>query len=97
MRLTTAKYYTPSGRSIQGTGIEPDISVKPAKVEEIKPIFEIKESQFVNALSNDTLKDKKTEAKEKADDEKPSGDYQLDRAIDLLKGISVYAKIGSAK
>ena len=52
MRLTTAKYYTPSGRSIQATGIEPDITVKPAKVEELKPIFEIKESQFVNALSN---------------------------------------------
>ncbi len=94
MRLTTAKYYTPSGRSIQATGIEPDITVKPAKVEELKPIFEIKESQFVNALSNDTLKDKD---KDKAVEVKPTGDYQLDRAIDLLKGISVYAKIGTAK
>ena len=36
MRLTTARYYTPSGRSIQAKGIEPDIEVKPAKVEELE-------------------------------------------------------------
>ena len=35
MRLTTARYYTPSGRSIQALGISPDIEVQPAKVEEI--------------------------------------------------------------
>ena len=36
MRLTTARYYTPSGRSIQAKGIEPDVEVKPAKIEELE-------------------------------------------------------------
>ena len=35
VRLTTARYYTPSGRSIQAKGIEPDISVEPAKIERL--------------------------------------------------------------
>ena len=50
MRLTTARYYTPSGRSIQATGIEPDIEVKPAKVEIIENNFGVSEAEFKNAL-----------------------------------------------
>lgn len=50
MRLTTARYYTPSGRSIQVKGIEPDVAVKPAKVEEIESPFELSEGEYNNAL-----------------------------------------------
>lgn len=50
MRLTTARYYTPSGRSIQAKGIEPDIEVKPAKVEVLDTGVGFSEAEFSNAL-----------------------------------------------
>ncbi|MDR3441104.1 S41 family peptidase [Telmatospirillum sp.] len=58
MRLTTARYYTPSGRSIQAVGIEPDIKVAPAKVEAMnQPAdrFGRSEASLPHALKNDTL------------------------------------------
>jgi carboxyl-terminal processing protease len=125
MRLTTARYYTPNGRSIQAEGIEPDISVQPAKVEEIKASGKaLREADLRGALSNpnkkegasskespspETLptneppkddKDKGTEADpddvpgdgpNAAGKEKPF-DYQLARALDLLRGIALYEK-----
>jgi carboxyl-terminal processing protease len=55
MRLTTARYYTPSGRSIQATGIEPDIEVRPANVERAAPPrFRRAEADLPGALQNDT-------------------------------------------
>ncbi|MDX2144937.1 MAG: S41 family peptidase [Rhodospirillaceae bacterium] len=55
MRLTTARYYTPSGRSIQATGIEPDIEVRPANVERATPPrFRRAEADLPGALQNDT-------------------------------------------
>jgi carboxyl-terminal processing protease len=55
MRLTTARYYTPSGRSIQQLGITPDIEVKPAKLEEIgQPAGRRREADLRGSLSNDT-------------------------------------------
>ena len=62
MRLTTARYYTPSGRSIQALGIEPDIEVQQAKVEKIatpNAAFRRAEADLKGALKNDTLKDQK--------------------------------------
>ena len=51
MRLTTARYYTPSGRSIQAKGIEPDVEVKPAKIEELESYaLNISEADLNNAL-----------------------------------------------
>ena len=55
MRLTTAKYYTPSGRSIQATGIEPDIIIHPAKLEEFTDDYGFSEAEYTNALKNDTV------------------------------------------
>ncbi len=52
IRLTTAQYYTPSGRSIQATGIKPDIEVLPAKLEEIKAGLTLHEADYKNALAN---------------------------------------------
>lgn len=118
MRLTTARYYTPSGRSIQAKGIEPDIEVQPAKVEAIDPGKGISEADLRGALANDTAGDKKQKTdkeKEKskdqpADNAKPSDDkkgkdgkdgkkedpidYQLERAIDLIRGIHLYSHSG---
>lgn len=107
MRLTTARYYTPSGRSIQAEGIVPDIEVKQAKIEEIEDKyakFMPKESELRGALKNDTKvevnvsidtnKDdkKKDPAQTKADidAEGDAKDYQLQRAADLIRGVSRY-------
>ncbi|MBE6448999.1 MAG: S41 family peptidase [Alphaproteobacteria bacterium] len=89
MRLTTARYYTPSGKSIQAKGIEPDIVVYPAKVEEIKSEHNFSEAEYSNALKNEKEEEKKQEAKEKNDDWKK--DYQLSRAVDLVKALGVYS------
>jgi carboxyl-terminal processing protease len=53
MRLTTARYYTPSGRSIQALGIAPDIEVEQARIEEIAQVRGIRESDLRGALTND--------------------------------------------
>ena len=52
IRLTTALYYTPSGRSIQGTGIEPDVVVEPARIEEVKELQIPHEADLRGALKN---------------------------------------------
>jgi carboxyl-terminal processing protease len=96
MRLTTARYYTPSGRSIQAKGIVPDIIVEPARLEALEGGANIKESDLEGALQNgtpslyseedDTEKDENMpELSEEAQD-----DYQLLRAIDLLRGVALY-------
>ena len=52
MRLTTARYYTPSGRSIQAKGIEPDILVEPAKIEKVAQGTIRHEADLRGALKN---------------------------------------------
>lgn len=94
IRLTTARYYTPSGRSIQAKGIEPDIEVKPAKIEQLDlDGFMISEAELKNALKNDNAETGKNKAKNEkgaADDEDMQNDYQLLRAVDTVKALSIY-------
>ena len=91
MRLTTARYYTPSGRSIQAEGIEPDIIIEQAKLEELDASKNTRESDLRGAISNDSKVEKKSKKgdKEGEEDDKPK-DYQLDRALDLLRGVILY-------
>lgn len=92
MRLTTARYYTPSGRSIQAKGIEPDIEVKPAKVEELESYaLNISEAELNNALKNDNDEATDTD-KKKQKSKEDLADYQLVRALDLVKALSLYSK-----
>lgn len=99
MRLTTARYYTPSGRSIQAEGIEPDIKVEMAKIESVAD-KRTREADLRGALDNGLDEDKKQneeEGKETPEDEmmvksEEIEDYQLLRAIDLLRGVSLYGK-----
>jgi carboxyl-terminal processing protease len=107
MRLTTARYYTPSGRSIQALGISPDIIVEQpptnpnADAEEDKPTSAIKhsrtEADLRGALANDSLTEeeirqiKEDRAKAEASAKLREEDYQLAYAIDILKGL---AKLG---
>ena len=102
MRLTTARYYTPSGRSIQAKGIDPDIFVQQAKIESVKPQSERREVDLRGALRNTDETDANTDkapSSTESKDSKPqaedkdvaSQDYQLARALDLLRGLSLYS------
>ena len=90
MRITTARYYTPSGRSIQAEGIEPDILVKPAKLEVIERYYNVSEASLSNALKNEQKTDKKSEKKAEDENKQEVQDYQLMRALDLVKALSLY-------
>ena len=106
MRLTTARYYTPSGRSIQALGIAPDIIVEqprtaPVAEDEPEAASAAKrtrsEADLRGAISNDSMTDdeKKLAEEELAKAEETAklreSDYQLAYAIDILKGLSVLA------
>lgn len=67
MRLTTARYYTPSGRSIQAKGIEPDIIVEQARLENLGPEPYVSEADLPHALD----KDKNAPAKKPEDKKQP--------------------------
>ena len=92
IRLTTARYYTPSGESIQGKGITPDIIIEQGEFESYA--FEtFSESDLKDSLDkNEQISEKKDEVeKELTEFEKRLIiDYQLKRAIDLIRGVSLY-------
>jgi len=99
LRLTTARYYTPSGRSIQAKGISPDIVVdriELASGAEKKDSMHLREKDLENHFEND----KKESAADKEEalpiyktDEQVKSDYQLLRALDLLKGWEILKKV----
>ncbi|SCA55683.1 Carboxy-terminal-processing protease [Candidatus Terasakiella magnetica] len=99
MRLTTARYYTPSGHSIQGVGIDPDIKVEIAKIEKIGVGVGTREADLRGSLKNtdEDAKQRKDKADEerngKKEDVKKQEDYQLSRALDLIEGISLYSEM----
>jgi carboxyl-terminal processing protease len=88
MRLTTARYYTPSGRSIQAKGIDPDIVVDAAKIEKTSEKGEGKV-----ATASDLKRDDAEGGPESSVDPSIIGtpaDYQLARAIDMLRGMALF-------
>ncbi len=90
LKLTTALYYTPKGRSIQAQGIVPDILVERAKLSQEDSAMGIKEADLVGHLGNGNGgPDKRSNADK---DKKPrlqDEDYQINQAVNLLKGINV--------
>ncbi len=95
MRLTTARYYTPSGVSIQAKGIEPDILVEPAKVELIDTADSRSEASLRGHLTNDQEEEKLSE--ERKAELSAENDYQLSRAIDLIRALSIYDNVVAQK
>jgi carboxyl-terminal processing protease len=93
MRLTTARYYTPSGRSIQAVGIEPDIQVEQARIESLATGPRRREADLRGALGNDS-DPASADGRTQADEPAPLSetDYQLSRALDLLKGLALYGE-----
>ena len=91
MRITTARYYTPSGRSIQAKGIEPDVVVKPAKIEEVESYgLNLSEADLKGALKNEQESAKDTKKDDKKEELTDKNDYQLIRALDLVKALYLY-------
>jgi|TARA_B100001059_G_scaffold25522_1_gene20488 carboxyl-terminal processing protease len=87
VKITTARYYTPNGRSIQAKGIEPDIIVENLELSSSLKNEILKESDLKGHLENTDNKDK--DNKEKLQNEKLKNDYQLSEAINLLKGLNI--------
>lgn len=92
LKLTTARYFTPSGRSIQAQGIEPDIIVKQGSLtqNENDPFY--KESDLAGALDNpngDEESEANGEETQEAEAKLAEDDYQLYQALTVLKGISI--------
>ncbi|MEH6487263.1 S41 family peptidase [Hyphomonas oceanitis] len=95
IRLTTARYYTPSGRSIQALGIDPDIEITNTRLteEELAKIKRWSEADLPHALANE---DGETRHQMEMPDEQPPEDYkgedfQLERAVQMLKEGTVTA------
>ena len=94
MRLTTARYYTPSGRSIQKTGISPDIIVPTAQIKKFDGKKRRRETDLRNALENGEAGKSKQSPEPKfagrpTAKQRAEQDYQLARAVDLLRGLSL--------
>jgi len=98
LRLTTARYYTPNGRSIQAKGIVPDIIVKPSGPEEEKealiPKFPAEKDleRHLTDVEKGVSKEKEKSKKEEVKEKKPV-DNQLERALELLKSWEIFNKI----
>ena len=102
IRLTTARYYTPSGVSIQARGIMPDIEVELARIEAVEGGI-VREEDLRGALDgseaaeNDTDETAAEDAEENAEPVDQSKiDYQLARALDLIRGVSVFGALKPA-
>ncbi|MDB2414900.1 S41 family peptidase [Rickettsiales bacterium] len=95
MRLTTSRYFTPSGRSIQAEGIEPDVVVTQSKIEAMDSKGRASEATLRKHLKNNDGKNSKGDDKDdkvtrlEKQKELYEKDYQLGRAIDLLRVINI--------
>jgi len=96
LKITTARYYTPNGRSIQASGIVPDITVDEAKVTKVELGDRLHEADLARHLTNGEEMAAPKEEPKKGDkkDEKAgkaqAEDYQLQEALNLLKGVSFF-------
>jgi len=100
LRLTTARYFTPSGRSIQAKGITPDIVAEKVEIvatPEKKEGMHIREKDLENHFEGDkkeNVDDKKAKPAPYKTDEAIKGDSQVLRALDLLKGWDILKSMG---
>jgi carboxyl-terminal processing protease len=115
IRLTTALYFTPSGRSIQALGIEPDVVVQPAKIEKVETGPQTRGADLRGALHNEQVAPAKIVPAKPAANVPPGTtpvprpeanaldsntlgtdqDYQFVRAIDLLRGVSLFKTLAA--
>ncbi len=91
LKLTTARYYTPNGRSIQAQGIVPDIKVENARLTRVEEMERVKEKDLSGHLENQAEETESDNANTEAQDLSQS-DYQLYEALNLLKALNVLKK-----
>ena len=93
LKLTTARYYTPNGRSIQAQGIVPDIEVNRAKLSDEKQGAFFREADLTGHLSNDGDEEPEEESVADSEEDKKRSmlerDFQLQEALNLLKAIDI--------
>ncbi len=102
MKLTTARYYTPSGRSIQALGIEPDILVEERRIAETEEEANRRtrsEADLRGSLENTLSEDEQKQLEEERTRHEQtaqlrSEDFQLAYALDLLEGLAIYSQSG---
>ena len=94
VRLTTARYFTPSGNSIQAKGISPDIYVPQSKLEILENNNSRREADLRGALDSENKQENNKESSN--DEDSTVNDYQLNRAIELIRSINVYENIKKA-
>lgn len=96
VKLTTARYFTPSGRSIQARGIEPDITLSTVKLSENdeKASATYSESDLQNRLSNPNGEVDTGDKSAKSNDKLAQSDFQLFEALNLLKGLTILKDTG---
>jgi len=94
MRLTTARYYTPSGRSIQAKGIEPDILVDAGTIQVTSDAARRREEDLRGRLDSEVQNSDSPEVEEEVAAELTEDDalrdYQLQRALDLIRGLALF-------
>jgi carboxyl-terminal processing protease len=101
VKMTTARYFTPSGRSIQAEGIVPDITLDPVKISarDTASFAMLREQDLTKHLENpldkkadiDTAEDQQKSTEPKEETPLAVSDYALSEALNLLKGINILA------
>nr|WP_269433246.1 S41 family peptidase [Halopseudomonas litoralis] len=90
LKLTTALYYTPNGRSIQAQGIVPDIQVERALLTRNAEEASYREADLLGHLNNDSGEERRTLRRQVTDEATArEADYQLNQALNLLKGLNI--------
>ena len=89
IRLTTARYYTPSGESIQGKGVDPDIIVEQGSFESAE-YKRYSESDLKGSLDNEKNENENNIEGISPQEERLAIDFQLAQAVDLMKGLDIY-------
>lgn len=89
VKLTTARYFTPGGHSIQAEGIRPDIEVRRAEIHELEPGFTVKEADLSGHLSG--AGDQGAAPRREAEPATPA-DNQLQEALNLLKALVIFVR-----
>lgn len=93
LRLTTARYFTPSGRSIQATGIVPDVVVAQTAAAEEATTPVVRENDLKNHFQSDKKEPLENRDKESREADRDKNDAQLMRALDLLKGWTIFNRL----
>jgi carboxyl-terminal processing protease len=98
VKLTTARYFTPNGRSIQAKGIEPDITLNTLKLSanDEKALESFSESDLEGRLSNPNGEGKTDEEVKPDSAGLAQTDFQLFQALNLLKGLDILSSISSS-